>query len=91
MGNAPVVETGLIVQWAPHPAGQEATLLVEAEQPGKMQVEVMDVQGKALREYEVVQGNGQQGHVFELDLSPGLYLYRVSLDGKSQSGRLLVR
>ena len=91
VGAAEAVETGLIVQWAPHPAGQEATLLVEAEQPGKMQVELLDVQGKLLREFELLQGAGQQGHELKLDLSAGLYLYRVNLNGKANAGRLLVR
>ena len=91
VGAAEAVETALIVQWAPHPVGQEATLLVEAEQPGKMQVELLDVQGKLLREFDLVQGVGQQGHELTLDLPAGLYLYRVTMGEKVSAGRLLVR
>ena len=79
------------VAWAPHPAGQQVALVVESEQAGQMQVEVMDVQGKMLRKYDLVQGKGRQRHEMTLNLPGGLYLYRTILNGKAHTGRLLVQ
>lgn len=91
VGSKPAVETDLIVQWAPHPVGQSGSLLVESDRPGELQVEVLDVQGKSLRKFALAQGPGQQGHDLNLDLSPGLYLYRVQLNDRTSAGRLLVQ
>lgn len=79
------------VAWAPHPVGEQAHLMVESEQPGTIRLEILDVQGKLLTQMNLAQGAGRQVHALEMGLSPGLYLYRLHLNGELQSGRMLVR
>lgn len=90
VGQQPAIEEGLIVQWGPHPVGQQGTLLLDHPRPGTFTLQILDMQGKQLRQYQSRHTGGMQNHDFDLQLPSGLYLYQISMGGNSQSGRLLI-
>lgn len=79
------------VQWVPHPVGQAGILQVDGDRPGKLLVEVMDMQGRLVKSYSLSQQTGLQRHQLDLGLEAGAYVYRAILNGRSSSGKLLIR
>ena len=80
----------LAATWAPQPIGEQGFLYLESR-PGKLFVEVLDVQGKMVRAWERFHTGGSQQHAFDMALPSGVYLYRMHLNGRVASGRLLVK
>ena len=64
---------------------------MKADRPGKLQLEVFELVGKAVAAFERVHAGGRQMHDFDLELTLGMYLYRVQLNGNTQTEKLLVR
>ena len=78
------------VAWASHPVGQRGRLVVDVDEMGMLAVEIMDLQGRKLKAFVTPHGGGRQVHDFDLGLAPGVYVYRVHVNGKGLSGRLVV-
>lgn len=85
------VLTNQQVAWVSHPVGQEANLLVKVDQPGMLVLELTNVEGKKIKSFTTPHQGGKQIHHFNLDLTPGLYLFQVHLNGAGTTGKLLVR
>ena len=89
VGTAPEAPETSFANWASHPVGQTADLVVEGR-PGNVAVEVSSLDGKMLRRIEQPHAGGVQQHAIELGLPVGMYLYHVELGGKSVTGKLFV-
>lgn len=76
--------------WVGHPIGQYGKLVVDIPFGGLGQLEILDLQGRKLRQYEQFHPGDRQVYTFDLDLAPAMYVYRFRLKDFSASGKLMV-
>jgi hypothetical protein len=80
----------MLTAW-PDPFHTETTIAYEIDRPGQVTLSVFDLLGRQVRVLESgLRATGRHEAVLEgSDLAPGLYLYRLQMEGGMQSGTVL--
>ena len=75
----------------PNPASERARIRYSLPWPASVQLSVFDMAGRQVLHESTLRPTGW--HFFDLNLTnvaPGLYLYRVTIRGKSYDGKMIV-
>jgi len=89
----PSIEEAVVAKTVvyPNPASAQATIEFSVAQKGNVRLEVYDAEGRAVSILQDgVLDTGRHKKVFKANTS-GVYTYKLSLDGKTETGRVVFR
>ncbi len=85
------IKSGIIVSLSPNPISSPGHLMLQfnADKPGTMLVQLFDMNGKQIKQANMMAVAGiNNGHFHLGDLPAGTYTVRFTLDGKTETRRL---
>lgn len=85
--NGEVINSKLAVQVLPNPSPAEFTLLIRSELTGKLNLRILDIQGRVLEQQSNV--NPSQKLVIGQGFRPGIYFAEISQGGERQLIKLV--
>jgi hypothetical protein len=77
---------------APNPARDKAGLVIEANEAGEASIEMVNMQGKTVltQKRKTISGTNRIDLVFPSAISSGVYMVKVTVDGKTVQQRLII-
>lgn len=85
------IDQNLIFSVYPNPAQGSTSLTLDANAAQDIQISLIDILGRTVREYSNSQRNGDQYELNINNVVPGTYLIRVDIDGLTAIKKLIVQ